>query len=43
MTPLLLKIATTFLLGGLVSLITITNPLSKIPLFLSLSANQAGG
>lgn len=40
MTPLLLKIATTFLLGGLVSLITITNPLSKIPLFLSLSANQ---
>jgi multiple antibiotic resistance protein len=26
-----------FLLGGLVSLVTITNPLSKIPLFLSLT------
>ena len=35
----LAKTATSFLLGGLVSLITITNPLSKLPLFLSLAAD----
>ena len=38
MSASLLKLATSFFLGGLVSLLTITNPLSKIPLFLSLSS-----
>lgn len=32
------RLAVSFFLGGLVSLITITNPLSKIPVFLSLTA-----
>ncbi|MBI2308658.1 MAG: MarC family NAAT transporter [Rhodocyclales bacterium] len=39
MEPTLYKLATSFLLGGLVSLVTITNPLSKIPLFVSLAAD----
>ena len=29
-----------FFLGGLVSLVTITNPLSKIPLFLALTRDM---
>ena len=36
-----MKVATTFFLGGFVGLATITNPLSKIPLFLSLAAGMA--
>lgn len=35
----LYKLAASFFLGGLVSLATITNPLSKIPLFVSLAAD----
>lgn len=34
------KTFVSFLLGGLVSLLTITNPLSKIPLFLGLTADM---
>ena len=41
MDPGLLKVATTFFLGGFVGLATITNPLSKIPLFLSLAAGMS--
>jgi multiple antibiotic resistance protein len=37
---LLSKTTATYFLGGLVSLITITNPLSKIPLFLSLTKSM---
>lgn len=37
--PTLFKLAASFFLGGLVSLVTITNPLSKIPLFVSLAAD----
>ena len=33
------RLAISFFLGGLVSLATITNPLSKIPVFLSLAAD----
>ena len=33
------RLAASFFLGGLVSLATITNPLSKIPVFLTLAAN----
>lgn len=36
MSDPLLRTAFSFFLGGLVSLLTITNPLSKIPVFLSL-------
>lgn len=36
MSEVLAKLAFSFFLGGLVSLLTITNPLSKIPVFLSL-------
>lgn len=39
MEPTLYKLALSFLLGGLVSLVTITNPLSKIPLFVSLAVD----
>lgn len=39
MEPSLLKLATSFFLGGLISLATITNPLSKIPMFVSLAAD----
>jgi len=35
----LFKLAASFFLGGLVGLATITNPLSKIPMFVSLSAS----
>jgi multiple antibiotic resistance protein len=35
----LLKLATSYLLGGLLGLVTITNPLSKIPLFVSLASD----
>lgn len=38
MNETLAKVAMSFFFGGLVSLLTITNPLSKIPVFLSLSA-----
>jgi multiple antibiotic resistance protein len=34
------KTFVSFFLGGLVSMLTITNPLSKIPLFLSLTTNM---
>ena len=34
------KTSVAFFLGGLVSLLTITNPLSKIPLFLALTSNM---
>lgn len=34
----ILKVAVSFFLGGFVGLVTITNPLSKIPLFLSLTS-----
>lgn len=37
----LLKLATTFLLGGFVSLLTMTNPLSKIPMYLSLTSEMS--
>lgn len=37
MSESLARMAFNFFLGGLVSLLTITNPLSKIPVFLSLS------
>ncbi|MFV5212187.1 MarC family NAAT transporter [Azonexus caeni] len=37
----LLRLLVSFFLGGLISLATITNPLSKIPLFLSLAAGRA--
>lgn len=37
MSEPLARMAFSFFLGGLVSLLTITNPLSKIPVFLSLS------
>lgn len=37
MSDSLLKVALSFFFGGLVSLLTITNPLSKIPVFLSLA------
>ena len=33
------RLAISFFLGGLLSLSTITNPLSKIPVFLSLAAD----
>jgi len=36
------KTFVSFFLGGLVSLLTITNPLSKIPLFLSLTSGSDG-
>ena len=36
----LLKLATTFLLGGFVSLLTMTNPLSKIPMYLALTSEM---
>jgi multiple antibiotic resistance protein len=36
----LLKLVATFFLGGFVGLATITNPLSKIPLFLSLASGM---
>lgn len=36
------RLVVSFFLGGLVSLSTITNPLSKIPVFLSLSADLEG-
>ncbi|HEX5802284.1 MAG TPA: MarC family NAAT transporter [Azospira sp.] len=39
MDQTLYKLAASFFLGGLVSLVTITNPLSKIPLFVSLAAD----
>ena len=39
MEPSLFKLATSFFLGGLVSLATITNPLSKIPMFAALAAD----
>lgn len=35
----LYKLVASFFLGGLLSLVTITNPLSKIPLFASLAAD----
>lgn len=42
MNDALLKLATSFLLGGLVSLLTITNPLSKIPMYVALTTEMAG-
>lgn len=41
MNDALLKLATSFLLGGLVSLVTITNPLSKIPMYVALTTEMA--
>lgn len=38
MSEPLARMAFSFFIGGLVSLLTMTNPLSKIPVFLSLSA-----
>ncbi len=40
LTSLIHKTFVSFFLGSLVSLLTITNPLSKIPLFLSLTTNM---
>ena len=37
------KTFVSFFLGGLVSMLTITNPLSKIPLFLSLTSGMDSG
>ena len=37
------RLAISFFLGGLVSLLTITNPLSKIPVFLSLAGDLEVG
>lgn len=37
------RVLVTFFLGGLVSLATITNPLSKIPVFLTLAADLEAG
>lgn len=37
----LLQIITSYFLGGVVSLVIITNPLAKIPLFLSLSRDMS--
>lgn len=37
------RLAISFFLGGLVSLLTITNPLSKIPVFLSLATDLEVG
>jgi multiple antibiotic resistance protein len=39
MEPLLGKLATSYFVGGLVSLATITNPVSKIPMFLAVAAD----
>jgi multiple antibiotic resistance protein len=36
----LIRLLVSFFLGGLISLATITNPLSKIPLFLTLAADR---
>ncbi|MDN0081205.1 MarC family NAAT transporter [Crenobacter sp. SG2305] len=39
--PFMLNLSLQFLFGGLVSLLTITNPLSKIPLFVSLTQHMS--